>query len=340
MNRRNAIMIFLAVLFIGLLSGCDSTDPPQTAATLLDMLRADTATSPKGATEIAILADTLADRIEDLYPEPPRSIEQAQGFVYEIGAYAVYERILPETTRYDVGGEWMTMPTVEILPKVQPRHYWGDNTFHLMGTAACWDQTNPFDINVRFYNPVSPLYSRSAAQISVLIHETMHMQGICTDSTQGDEHGTDVEAATQVATLEILAAMTRHRNVYGLLPFLREIQDYASDLVLLWALENDELDTYKTELLNVTANDAYRHASFAKSMDHWLESHALTFQLKSILTNYGVKPYLIIIEALKDDDLETTRLPFPNKRGKLILNDIAYVLDNIEALVDDYHKIV
>ncbi len=52
------------------------------------------------------------------------------------------------------------------------------------------------------------------------------------------------------------------------------------------------------------------------------------------------KPYLYIIEALKDDDLETTKLPFPNKRGKIKLNDIAWVLDNIEALVDDYHKIL
>jgi hypothetical protein len=308
--------------------------------TLLDMLRSNRALSPQGATEIAILADSLADRIEDLYPDPPRTIIEAQGFIFEIAAYTVYERILPEETRYDIGGEKMTMPTYEIIPKVVARHYFGDSTFHLMGTAPCYDSSNPFDINVRFYNPVSPLYNRGARQISVLIHETMHMEGICPDFTQGDEYATDVESATQVATLEVLAAMVRHRNVYGLLPFLREIQDYASDLVLYWAIDNDGLDIYKTELLDVTANDAYSHAGFAKSMDHWLESYSLTFKLKGIITNYGLKPYLIIIDALKDDDLETEKLPFPNRRGRIRLNDIAYVLDNIEALVDDYWLIV
>lgn len=341
MNKLNKIiLVLLAVLCIGLFSACDRAASDHTIATLLDMLRADAALSPEGAAEIAILADSLADRIEDLYPEPPRSIQEAQGFIYEIAAYTVYERILPETTRYNIGGEWITMPTYEVIPQVQPKHYFGDNTFHLMGTAPCWDSSNPFDINVRFYNPVSPLYNKGDRQISVLIHEMLHMEGICTDVAQGDEYATNVEAATQIATLEILAAMTRHRNVYGLLPFLRSIQNYASNMVLFWALENDELDRYKTEILDVTANDIYRHASFAKSMDHWLESYALTFKLKGILSNYGLKPYLYIIEALKDDDLETTRLPFPNKRGRIRLNDIAWVLDNTEALVDDYDKIL
>lgn len=362
MNRRKIILVILTMLLVVLLSGCSSSkEPPQTVATrppfkfplkaqviepqtvatLLDMLRSDAALTPEGATEIALLADALADSIEDLYPESLRNIEEAQGFLFEIMAYSVYERILPETSRYDIGGgEWERRPTHEVMPLVEMRHYWGDSTFHLMGTASCWDPTIPIDINVRFFNPASPLYSKSARQISVLIHETMHMEGVCPQENKGDEYNVNVESATQVATLEVLAAMTRHRNKYGLLPFLREIQGFAADLVLYQALENDDLDTYRREILIPTANDAYRLAAFEKSMDHWMESYALTFRLKDIINRYGYKPYLYIIEALKDDDYETVKLPFPNPTGTIRLNDTAYVLDNIEALVSDYHLIV
>lgn len=366
MKKQTIILIVVVVFLIALLKGYDFllssqqtvetaaiTRPPfpyqntavelspATVATLLDLLRADAAMTPEGAAEIALLADALADSIEELYPESLRDLDEAQGFIFEIMAYSVYERILPETTRYDYDGEMVREPTREIMPLIELRHYWGDKTFHLMGTAPCWDASEPININVRYFNPVSPMYNKAANQIGVLIHEVMHMEGVCPETFQGDEYNVDVEAATQVATLEVLAAMTRHGNMYGLLPFLREIQGFASDVVLLWALENDDLDKYRQEILIPTANNAYRIASFEKSMEHWHESYALTFRLRALITSYGVQPYVHIVNALKNDNYETTtKLPFPNPKKTIHLNDVAYVLDNIKALVNDYHLIV
>jgi hypothetical protein len=134
--------------------------------------------------------------------------------------------------------------------------------------------------------------------------------------------------------------MTRHGNRYGLLPFLRQIQGFAEDVVLLLAIQNDDLDRYRQEILYPTVNNAYRIASFEKAMDHWTESYALMFRLEEIITQYGVQPYVHIVNALKNADYETTELPFPNPKRTIHLNDTAYVLDNIVALVEDYHFIV
>ena len=260
-------------------------------------------------------------------------------FMIEVAPYAVYERILPAEYRSE---EYkMTMPSTEILPQIEMKRYGGDRTFHLMGQAACLDLEDPkLNINLRYFNPTSPLYDKAASQKSVLIHEIMHMQGICTDSSKGDEFNKDVETATQLATVETLAAMTRHKNKHALLPFLREVQGYAADLVLMEALEDDfNLESYEEKIVDPTANDVFRKAGWAKSMDHWMESYDLQFRLKEIVRDYGYKPYLYMIEALNDEDYETRKLPFPNPRGKMAMNDTAYCLEHIDDLVDSYVEI-
>lgn len=336
------LILLLALVFVlvGSIEYQKNDSPAMVELTLSELFQPEIALTVEGATEIVLRVDALADRIEQLYPDQLRSKEAVQGFILEIAPYAVYERIMPENTNYGDKGRLM-LPTREILPDIMFRHYGGQDNFHLMGTAACHDLENPvMNISLRYFNPASPLFNKAASQIAVTVHELMHMQGICTDVSKGGEDVADIETATQIATLEVLAAMTRHGNEYGLLPFLREIQDYAEDFLLLDAVKNGTLDAYKQNIVAVTANNIYREASFAKSMDHWFESPSLTFRLKEILTHYGVQPYEYIIEALNDEDYETRKLPFPNKRGKIQLNDIAWVLDRLTELVNDYHLIV
>ena len=308
----------------------------------LAMLRSDKAATPEGAVEICLKADVLADSLEPLYPQQFRTLQEAQMFVFEVAPYAVYERILPANTNYGEPGtrDRLMLPTKELLPEVTMVHYGGDSSFHLLGTAPCYNpdggfSEEAFNVNIRYFNPMSPLYHRPSSQISVLVHELMHMEGICYSANE--TLNKDVETATQIATLEVLAAMTNHGNAYGLLPFVREIQGYAADVVYLWALENDNMDFYRENILYNTASSAYRIAGFEKSIAHWEESYSSHFRLIEILERYGVKPYQYILEALRDPKFETRKLPFPNNQRKIQLNDTAYVLEAMVDLVKDYH---
>lgn len=315
---------------------------PREVYDFLTMLRSPRALLPEGALEIVLKADILADALETVSPKQFRTLEEAQLFVWEVSPYAVYERILPEETNYggEAPGARAMLPTRENIVGVTMAHYGGDASFHIAGSAPCHDTGMPFYINIRYFNPMSPLYHKKSSQIATLIHETMHMQEICSVEAKGDEYNSEVEAATQIATFEVLAAMTRHGNVYGLAPFVRELQSYAADVVYLWALDHNAIDFYRQEVLEEVSNDAYRLASFEKSYDHWMETYNLKFRLKHILLNYGVKPYNYIIEALNDPKLETRRLPFPKRTGRIKLNDSAYVLGHLYDLYLDYPKLL
>lgn len=307
----------------------------------LDLLRSENAETPEGAIEITLKADALADSIESLYPPQFRTLLDAQMFVYEVGPYAVYERILPAQFNFNQdGGPRQMVASRANLPEVEVKHYGGDSSFHLLGTANCYTPDGSFsqgnfNVNIRYFNPMSPLYNRPSSMNSVLIHELMHMQGVCT--TEDLKLNPDVETATQLATLEVLAAMTNHGNVYGLLPFIREIQGYAADVVYLWALENDNVDFYRERVLKHTVSSKFRMASFEKSFAHWSESYSQSFRLIEILSRYGVTPYLYLLEALRHPKLETRRMPYPNGKKKIVLDDTAYVLDHMVELTRDYH---
>lgn len=318
----------------GLLSNSES---------FLDMLRSDKATTPEGAVEICLKADVLADSIQELYPPQFRTLLDAQMFVYEVGPYAVYERILPAEYDFnaDSSGPRTMVPSTANLSKVEATFYGGDRSFHLLGTAQCYTPNGgfsdaAFNVNIRYFNPASPLYNRPDSLNKVLVHELVHMQGVCTNDDYGGLNA-DVETATQIATLEILAAMTSHSNVYGLLPFIREIQGYAADVVYLWALENDNMDFYKENVLQHTMSSSFKMAGFEKSLAHWQESFSQEFRLIEILKRYGVKPYEYILEALNHPRLETRKMPYPNNQKTIVLDDTAYVLDNLVQLARDYH---
>jgi hypothetical protein len=314
---------------------------PRKIVTLLDLFQMenDWALTTEGATAICLYVDSLADAIEHLFPPPPRTLEQAKALVLEVAPFAVYERILPETY-YDTENR-MRRRSIEVLPDIELLRYGGDSSFHLLGTAECFDLEEPvFNLNIRYYNPYSSLYNREEGQVATIIHELMHMQGICTNSSRGDEYNRDVESATQIATIEVLAAMTRNKNRFGLLPFLRELEGYAADVILLDAINNDNINFYKETILKPIANDSYRLASFEKSMEHWYETYALKFRLREIVDDYGVKPYKYLVEALNSDDYMTRKLPFPNPQKVIAMNDAAYVMDHVVDLVRDYPAIL
>jgi hypothetical protein len=280
--------------------------------------------------------DRAGDLIEPYMPETPKTKEEAWAFAVEVAPFFIYEEIAEDSIRE----QGVVYPNREVIPDVQIRHFGGNEVFHLAGQARCYEADNPeIYMNLRYYNEYSP-WSEKISQISVLIHETAHMNGICSDFSKGDEYNKNVETATQLATVEVLAGMTRDNNKWAPPVFIREVQDFAEDYFLAKYLAEDDIEGYKKEILEKTANHAYREAKFDKSMEHWDKNYVNQGRLRQIIRDYGLKPFLYMTEALNNEDYETRRLPFPNKKGTIKMNDTAYCLKNLDKLVEDYPKIL
>lgn len=176
-----------------------------------------------GALVLLRRLDEAADRIEKSAPEPPQTIEEARTLAQEIIPYFLYEGIRANEKIVDYGSFRMTAPQHEVIPEsIEAEYFGGERVFHVLGKAWCVDEKEAkIWLNSRYYNPYSSLFNRQA-QITTLVHELGHVQGICKMNPL-------TEPATEVATTEVLAAMTRHGNKYAPLPFLRQVQAMAFD---------------------------------------------------------------------------------------------------------------
>lgn len=268
-----------------------------------------------GATEVVLYMDSLADQIEKIAPEPPANTDDVFRLAVEIIPYFIYEGI-------------RVKPFVaEVIPDIKMGYFGGESMFHVMGRAACWDETaSALWLNLRFFNQYSPFYGKSR-QISTLVHELGHSEGICF----GDV--VEMETATQLATLEVLAAMVRHGNKYALLPFIREAERFADDYVMFDYLREGDLGGYRKDVVSKRANHEYAMASFEKSMEYWIKHW---FDLLVILQRYGVQPHILLTESMNNDGYWTRELPYPNPLRKIAMDDTAYVLGHLEQLVHDF----
>jgi len=261
----------------------------------------------EGALHLAERLDRIADRLEVL--PVSRLPEDVDLLTVEIVGYFAYERISDAC----------------YIPPVEWKAYRKDQVFHVAG--SCTLAFRPLvALNQRYANPWSARWYNKVDLLAVLVHELAHAQGIV-------GHGSYAEPATQLATVEVLAAMVRDQNPYALVPLLRELQDYAEYYAMEIALRTGRMEEYRAHVRRVS-NSAYEVALFERSMDHWRED---PLQLMEILSSYGKWPWVFLVEALRKDDL-TTRvfLCVPNKTGQIEMNDLAYVLEHIDDLVRDY----
>lgn len=286
-----------------------------------------------GVRRIIKTLDGYADAIKPLFPEAPRTIQEARALALEIVPYFIYEDM--RNTRRSMGGPPITEPLPEVYPSLQMAMMGGIRTFHVLGTADCEDpEKSAVGINVRFYNPYSPWHEKGWLQVSTLVHELGHSQNVsCTE-------GENMETATQLATIEILAAMATHGNKWALLPFLREVQGFAYDWLYLQHLEKRKdagFDSFR-KVIEETADNYYDIARFDKSVSFWRSRRE---ELVGLLGKYGSRPHIYLSEALNTAPLYLTRpLPLLGRQGNLRLNDTAYVLKNIEKMVADYPKLL
>lgn len=296
----------------------------------LEMLQGNESLTVKGALRFAERMDKLADKIEGITPEFPVGSSTLGMWNLEIAPYFVYEGIVGEDC--PKGDQpyftFACSPPTETYAKVIfLQNYFRTAAFHVGGRASCSEGS--MSINVRYANPVSPKY-QSAAILGVMVHEMAHINGICGP-------GDLMEPAAQCATVEVLAAMTRHKNKYTLVPFLKEMQGFAEDFAYSKLLDAGEGDKFRKHLER-TADSAFNLAGYAKSRDFWKNDME---QLKYILRAYGKVPYLLMVGAMRNPDYKTLAIDnIPNRTHRIEMNDTAYVLEHAEELVKDYPKIL
>lgn len=299
-----AVLIYLAI--------CLGLGPGMRAPSLHQQILEEGLTF-QGALRIAERLDTLADRLEAL--PVGRTPEDLELLAQEIVQYYAYEGISDRC----------------YLPPVTLHVYKKDQAFHVLG--SCTMGFRPFVyLNARYANPWSPRWYTRADLLAVMVHEIGHAQGIASLA-----QGNWTEPATQLATVEVLAAMVRDRNVYALVPLLRELQKYAEYYAMEIALREGRMEEYRAHIGRV-ANNRYEIASFERAMTHWSSRME---QLHDILTRYGRWPWIFLNAALQADGYLTR--PFacvPNDTGRIKMDDLAYVLEDLPALLRDYDKLV
>lgn len=231
-----------------------------------------------------------------------------------------------------------------------PKEYIDGYVFHILGLSACEQigvAPNPFDgeltpvagpiwLNGRYINSASPWYQRPDL-VSVLTHELGHSQGICAGPSPY------VESSTQIATMEVLAAMANSGNDSVLLSLLFEYRGIVQGALKFEAMRDGLADQYEQLVASVDHYSAREAAIRDASRRFWNKSDEGRAELRGILYRYELVPYVKIQWGLKYGSLRASatqgRLTAPQMLVPLgtdfKLDDLAYFLANAEVRVEE-----
>lgn len=255
------------------------------------------------AERAALRFDAALDRLER--PEDINSAD-AQVLAIEIAPYFEYEGLTGWST---------SIPEVVYEPQLEAM---GHN--HLLGYTFCEDEVY---LNARYVNWTSAWYNRPDF-FSTLVHEMIHTLGgdFCTYDSAW------TESRTQLATLEVMAAMANHGNAMALYALLDELRAVAMGTALAEAIEADDLDRYRWLHSEVYDGDPIQRAKFEKSMRFW--SPRLT-ELRALLAKYDVAVF-----ADFQDFRFQAEIPggLPG-RDVILMDDLQYLVDNLDDMTED-----
>ena len=271
---------------------------------------------------LARRVDALADQLPERKMLTSRT--QMIGWALEILPYMSYEGLTEGEAKVpaDIGLFWLR----------------GSRAFHLAGTAACRTETGPafgpVYLNSRYVNPASVRYGYEGA-LGTLVHELIHMQGgpFCSGLSE------DLETNTQIATIEVLAAMVNHGNLAVLRPLLRELRG-----LLLATLQYELPRADYMAFLATVADDAFEIARQEKSYRFW--QRCCPDELQTILRKYNAMPVDALLEGVHDGTVERVQVPslqttvigaridYQVVYGPLLVDDLAYVLSHADGFVE------
>lgn len=320
--KRKAVRLLLAVALVAsvlcaaFFSGGVFLEDP-----LLLLLDKDRALTFEGALAIAEGLDRIGDQLE--MPAGPTEQGLLDALAFEIIPFFYYDGIIEGQPQ---------------MPKLLWLYYEEDGNFHVAGRYSAW--YNVATLNVRMVNPYSSWYRRPSSY-ATLAHELAHSQGIVlivTDEKTGrPKLHKDTETATQLATLEVLAALARDKAPWAFPVFVRQLQGYVDDFAFSCALQEDRMDEYRAYVRRI-ASSSFGEARFERAMAHWEDDMDT---LKGILKDYGERPYRLLVDALSRGSHLTKQLdPVPNRWHRIEMDDTAWIVDNLYRMARDYPELL
>lgn len=201
----------------------------------------------------------------------------------------------------------------------------GSTSFELLGAASCAEDV--FILNYQYINPFAHLFRRDDL-LAVITHEIGHVQGVCYAT---GVNPSDVEAATQILTWEILAAMSADGNKYAIKPFVGELRDAALSWVRAVLRQQGHDDWYRWFVLRFIYTTAEEQSRAQRGWRYW---DRIGDRLDDIIISYGMRPWYYMHNALGAQDLRTDRswFKYPNASGTIRLDDLAWVLSHLHKI--------
>ncbi len=197
--------------------------------------------------------------------------------------------------------------------------------FHILGEAACTatgEKDGSVLINGRMENPASTWYGREDSYWT-LTHELGHMQGgpFCTGSSYY------LEANTQMATAEVMAAMIDSGNTLLLRPWIEEVRD-----MCLGGLQTEmSADDWNALAASVDGGSAIEAARRAKTARYWAMD---PIGLRTIEDKYDQVPCLAIIDGARTGSIDRSENDVAGAMPLFIqTDDIQYLLSHLTDMV-------
>lgn len=271
--------------------------------------------------------DALYDTHYAEHKYEPGTME-LQLLIMEVAPYFQYEGItnnvyLPETAAFE--------------PQLDGRAH-----NHIGGYVICRanPKQRPLRLNFRIVNPLSAKYGVSW-YYSTVVHELGHVQGIC--NSQGTMLGREeAETETELAMLEVMAAMVNHGNVDFVPALLSELSNMAwgTAAALVWE-QDGSLDRYLE--LRLEGEDALVEARIRKALRYWAGDMAT---LSYIFDAYSKGPWDRVLTAMNGEEIVVEKFPIakygvcsgygqcdPDADFYWEMDDLKYFLENIDAIV-------
>lgn len=294
-----------------------------------DQLPDDTVFGYDEAAAMAARFDAAFDAVPEDLKVGITSLAELQQWTNEIVPFFEYENVV--------------LPSLSVYPTSLRFEYYGDGLSHnhILGTTNCF--SNAVVLNARIANPTSAWYARDDS-LGTLVHELAHAQGICIDDRL------DSETSAQLVTLEVLAAMTNYGNERAFAALVSELREMAVRAAKVAAIREERLDEYD-ELERTLFPDPFDQARRAKADRFWAADRE---KQTYIYDAYNYQPIKELYLALiSDQEIEGVSLPInfyckfpptPSYTGQsdetfvpcegepLVVDDLAYVFDNLEPL--------
>jgi len=219
-------------------------------------------------------------------------------FTYEFGMKSVYPRV------------------AAFIP------FEGMAAFHVLGRASCVDSV--WIANYGYVNPYAHLYRRDNL-LPTIVHEQGHVNGICGGNSA------IMEGANQIATWEILAAMSNHGNKYAIKPLVGELRDAALDYTRATIHQAGADPLYQAFVLSAIYTTPEERSRVNKSWRFWADNQET---LDYIIEAYGMKPWVYLQFALADPDHRTAKdfYSYPCPAGTIRVDDLAWFLSHLDEV--------